>query len=418
VYLAKADGSNPHLLVSTRGIPRAASFSPDGSHIRFSIFSISRRQAQAQSLWEVRSDGFDLRQLFAGWHDPPAECCGRWTADGRYYIFESASGSENNLYALRESRGLFRKASPKPVQLTTGPLLYSNAVPTLDGKKLFVQGRQKRGEFVRYDGVAKQFVPFMGGISAIDLAFSRDGKWVTYSTILDHTLWRSRVDGSEPLQLTYPPWAALLPSWSPDGSQIAYVASQPGKTFKIFLTSAQGGSPEELLPENAPEFDPTWSPDGKRIAFGRFDRSIDIQMVDLKTRQTSALPGSQGLFSPRWSPDGRYLSAITVDSKRLMLYNFQRQEWSEWSADAGNVSYGGWSSDSGYFYYDNAYADNPTCRRIKLSEHHPEDLFSLSSLHRYEGVFGVWGGLAPDNSRLFVRDTSTQEIYALDVDLR
>src|ERR1700686_5258369 len=251
LYLAKADGGNPHLLVSTQGTPARASFSPDGSRIRFSIF----RQANTQSLWEVRSDGSDLHQLFAGWHNPPSECCGRWTADGRYYIFESASGSENNLYALRESTGFFRKASPKPVQLTTGPLLYSTAVPALDGKKLLVQGMQQRGELVRYDGVAKQFVPFMGGISATDLAFSRDGKWVTYSAVPDATLWRSRVDGSERLQLTYPPWTAALPSWSPDGSQIAYITAQPGKPFKIFLVSAQGGSPEELSRESIGEVD-------------------------------------------------------------------------------------------------------------------------------------------------------------------
>jgi eukaryotic-like serine/threonine-protein kinase len=236
LYLANADGSNPHLLVSTQGTPAGASFSPDGSRIRFSIF----RQANTQSLWEVRSDGSDLHQLFAGWHNPPSECCGRWTADGRYYIFESASGSENNLYALRESTGFFRKVSPKPVQLTTGPLLYSTAVPALDGKKLLVQGMQQRGELVRYDGVAKQFVPFLGGISATDLAFSRDGKWVTYIAVPDATLWRSRVDGSERLQLTYPPWTAALPSWSPDGSQIAYITAQPGKPFKIFLVSAPG----------------------------------------------------------------------------------------------------------------------------------------------------------------------------------
>ena len=416
LYLANADGSNPHLLVSTQGTPAGASFSPDGSRIRFSIF----RQANTQSLWEVRSDGSDLHQLFAGWHNPPSECCGRWTADGRYYIFESASGSEHNLYALRESTGFFRKVSPKPAQLTTGPLLYSTAVPALDGKKLLVQGMQQRGELVRYDGVAKQFVPFLGGISATDLAFSRDGKWVTYIAVPDATLWRSRVDGSERLQLTYPPWTAALPSWSPDGSQIAYITAQPGKPFKIFLVSAQGGSPEELLPQDASEVDATWSPDGKQLAFGRLSRvsgTHDIQLVDLKTRQTTSLPGSDGLFSPRWSPDGRYLSAIAVDSKRAMLYDFQGQKWSEWFTDADNVNYGSWSSDSRYFYYENVIADNPTGRRVKLGEHNPEDLFRLSSLRRYLGFWGYWGGLAPDNSRLFVRDTSTQEIYALDVDL-
>ncbi len=287
---------------------------------------------------------------------------------------------------------------------------------------MFVQGRQRRVELVRYDSTAKQFVPFLEGISASDLAFSRNGGWVTYSTIPDATLWRSRVDGSEALQLTYPPWTAALPSWSPDGSQIAYAAAQPGKPFKIFLVPAQGGSPEELLPTDAAEMDPTWSPDGKRLAFGRLGRATsvhDIQLVDVKTRQTSAVPGSDGLFSPRWSPDGRYLAAMTVDLKRIMLYDFQTQKWSGWFTDAGNLGYESWSSDSHYLYlyYDNLLADNPACRRVKLGEHHPEDLFSLTRLRRYNGNFGFWGGLAPDNSRVFVRDISTQEIYALDVEL-
>ena len=197
LHLANADGSNPHLLLSINGFPAGARFSSDGSRIRFSIFG----EANTQSLWEVGSDGSGLHQLFPGWHSQPAECCGRWTPDGRYYIFQSASGNEINLYALRESTSFFRKATPKPIQLTTGPLLYSTAVPALDGKKLFVEGVQQRGELVRYDSASKQFVPFLGGISATDLAFSRDGAWVTYSTAPEGTLWRSRVNGSEAFSL-------------------------------------------------------------------------------------------------------------------------------------------------------------------------------------------------------------------------
>jgi len=415
LYLAKADGSNPRLLVSMQSLPFAASFSPDGKRIRFSM-----TQANATSLWEVGSDGSGLHQLFTGWHNPPVECCGRWTADGRYYIFQSATGSENNLYAARESTGILRSSSPQPVQLTTGPLLYFNPVPSLDGKKLFVQGTQPRTEVVRYDGVAKQFVPFLGGISATDLAFSRDGKWVTYSTLPDATLWRSRVDGSERLQLTQSPWVISLPRWSPDGNQIAYMASRPGKPWKIFLVSAQGGSPEELLSQDTDEVDPAWSPDGKRMAFGRLSRvagTHNIQMVDLKTRQVSALPGSDGLFSPRFSPDGRYLTAITLDSKGIMLYDFQTEKWSEWATDPGGVNYGGWSSDGRYFYFDVSVGRNPACRRVKLGEHRVEELYSLKDLRRFFGTWGQWGGLAPDNSRLYTRDASTQEIYALDVDL-
>jgi hypothetical protein len=99
-----------------------------------------------------------------------------------------------------------------------------------------------------------------------------------------------------------------------------------------------------------------------------------------------------------------------------MLYDFGTQKWSEWLTEA-NVNYAYWSSDSRYMYYDNYAVENPLCWRIKVGSNRPENLFSLGELRRYNGIWGSWGGQAPDNSRLFVRDVSTQDIYALDVDL-
>jgi Tol biopolymer transport system component len=159
LYLANADGTASHRLVSVSGFPYAAGFSPDGSRVRFSI----QDQANTSSLWEVRTDGSNLHPLLAGWHSPPRECCGRWTHDGRYYIFESGISQGNDIFALPESTSIFRKASLTPTQLTTGPILYSSALPDINGRKLFVQGTQPRAELVRYDPTAKQFVPFLGG---------------------------------------------------------------------------------------------------------------------------------------------------------------------------------------------------------------------------------------------------------------
>ena len=71
----------------------------------------------------------------------------------------------------------------QPLQLTTGPLQFYHPLPSKDGKKLFVVGMQRRGELVRYDAKSGEFVPFLGGISAGDVEFSRDGQWVSTSAI-------------------------------------------------------------------------------------------------------------------------------------------------------------------------------------------------------------------------------------------
>ena len=134
-------------------------------------------------------------------------------------------------------------------QLTAGPMLFRTLTPSPDGKKLFVDGFQARGELIRYDAQRRGFVPFLSGISASDLRFSRDGKWVAYVSYPEGTLWRSRVDGSDRLQLTSPPFIAALPNWSPDGTQIAFEDLQTGLQ-KIFLISANGGVGHELLAEN------------------------------------------------------------------------------------------------------------------------------------------------------------------------
>jgi eukaryotic-like serine/threonine-protein kinase len=416
LYLAKADGTDSRLLVSLRGLPSNTRFSPDSSRVRFTL---NEPERTASSLWEVRMDGSNLRPLLPGWHNPPVECCGEWTLDGRYYVFVSGVTSSANLFVLPDRKGLFRSHSSTPVQLTTGPLLFYSAIPSSNGKRLFVQATQLRAQLVRYDPKSQQFVPYLSGISATDVAFSPDGQWVAYVTIPEGSLWRSRVDGTERLQLTYPPTQAVLPAWSPDGTRILFASFVIGKPWKAQSVSAQGGVPEDLLPEQGRGVDFNWSSDGSQIIFshGPSDSPLSIEVLDLKTRAVSTLPGSENLFSPRRSPDGRYLAALTRDSSTLMLYDFRTQKWSKWLTEPGNITYPTWSKDGSYMYFDNFLTDHPSARRAKRGATHSEELYSLSGLRQYHLTpSGTWSGFAPDNSRLYVQDLSVPEIYALDVD--
>jgi len=420
LYIAHHDGTAPRKLASLPGRANFLAVSPDGGRIRFTLGAPFSGNT---SLWEVRGDGTGAHALLPGWNDPARECCGSWTADGRYFFFLSTNSRGRNVWLLPERGGLLARRSHEPIALTTGPLNFSYVSAGWEASKLFVIATQPRGELVRYDARSHQFLPFLAGISAAELDFSRDGQWVTYVRYPENTLWRSRTDGSGRLQLTYPPTQTHLPRWSPDGKSIVFLATHENR-LKIFLISVEAGTPQEMFPERRrDEEDPTWSPDGTQIALGGLEdtlgksETLTVDIADMKTRQISSIPGSEGLFSPRWSPDGRYLAALSRDSLKVLFFDFKTHKWSEPIKEKANIGFPTWSQDSKYLYFDEI-GPEPTFRRIKVGASHSDSLFSLRGMTPFfSNAVGTWSGLAPDGSPLFTRDTSTQEIYALDLDL-
>ena len=408
INIMQSDGTGAHKLASAGGVPDSFGLSPDGRTIRF---------FRDNSLWEMSSSGSNLHTLLAGWHTSNYKCCGTWSSDGGYFVFNS--GPRSQLWALDEHHGLLRRPHGEPVQLTSSPIRWGAPVFSKDGKTIFASGVIPKGELVRLDSKSGQFLPFLGGISANLVVFSKDGQAVAYVSYPDGVLWRANKDGSERVQLSSPPLSPEWVSWSPDGTQIAFMSPTPQGRRETWIVSSQGGDPRRLLPEdNGAETDPSWSPDGRKITFGtnivgdEGDKNSAIRVLDLASHQVTTLPGSAGMFSPHWSPDGQFIIASPLDISKINLFDVKTQSWS--TIYNGTFAYAAWSSDSRFLYLLR-YASNPAVLKIPARGGNPEVVADLKGF-RYAGTFGIWFGLDPTDAPLLLRDVGTQDIYALTLE--
>jgi Tol biopolymer transport system component/DNA-binding winged helix-turn-helix (wHTH) protein len=278
IMMANKDGSEPHQLAKVSGLARCIRYSPDGQRIRFDLID---PKIDSTSIWEMNANGKGIHPLLPDWKESSFQRCGNWSPDGNYYYFLAGRGDAQAIWVMPERRSLFRRRAKGPSRLTSGPLRFNAPILSSDGKRLFVLGEDPRVELMRYDLQARRFDSYLPGLSAGPVDFSFDGKWVAYVAYPDMTLWRSRIDGSDKMQLTFPPMRAYEPRWSPDGSQIVFMDVRFDSPWKIYLLSSSGGSSEALLrahPDTGSsnsnydwEADPTWTPDGKSIIFGKVD---------------------------------------------------------------------------------------------------------------------------------------------------
>ena len=415
IFEADHDGSQPRKLATVGSQVSNLRLSPDGRKLRFDV---SDTRNGSSAIWELEPRGSNLHPLLPAWNIEPRECCGKWTPDGRYFLFQSVRDGRTNVWALPEKSSWWWRENA-PVQLTNGPLNFSSPAASSDGKRIFTVGAQPRGELIRYDSRSR-FVPYLGGISASDLAFSPDGQWIAYVSVPELQLWRSKIDGSARRQLTPDSITTGLPRWSPDGTQIVFMGETFRSGWRAYIISSDGTGLRELVASAEAGYDPNWSPDGKSVVLTLNDAGSPssvadgpgIVVLDLSSGQISPLPGAKQMFSPRWSPDGRHIAAITDDSQKLMLLERDTLEWQELVSLP--IGYPSWSRDGKYLYFDTTLTEDAALFRVRISDRKLERLVGLSGMHRLWGHLGSWTGLTPDDSPLLLRDVSSQEIYAID----
>ena len=198
-------GRAPRKLASVPGRAFAIRYKPDRSCLRFTVLDSS---AHTTSLWELSPDGKQLRSLLPKWHNPPAECCGTWTADGSRYVFHSTQNGNSDLWELQE-KSRFLPGKADPVQITAGPLSYQLSVPSADGRRIFTIGAQISSRLLMLEPTSGRPMPWFADINVRHFAFARNGQFMAWTSASDGSLWRSKLDGSQRLRLTSPPAQTL-----------------------------------------------------------------------------------------------------------------------------------------------------------------------------------------------------------------
>ena len=118
-------------------------------------------------------------------------------------------------------------------------------------------------------------------------------------------LWLMDSDGSDSTRLTASDNDEVMPSWSPDGTQVAFASAVNQESPSDICVINSDGSGLKNLTQTADvaELAPSWSPDGEQIVYGLWTDGADrIHIIDSDGGESRMLAGN-GQW-PSWSPDG------------------------------------------------------------------------------------------------------------------
>jgi Tol biopolymer transport system component len=344
VYRIGADGENlTKIWESPTGVDDLA-FSPDGRQLSVTVDTFPPTTGR---LWRLSADGQNAQPLRFDWPADAGQYAGQWTPDGRHFLFSSNREGRPNIYELVAPHWFEFWKKPAAVRITGNQISILASAPSRDSRGLFVLSKMDEGAMRAYDPLLKKLAPLLEDVSMLGFVISPDRQWMAYTEYPSRSLWKSRLDGSEKLQLTSNSYS-VMEQWSPDSKWLVY-----SDWKHLFLVSSDGGAPQKLTPDGNTPIAPTWSPDGKTIEFSYFpvpDKVPRIEVIDLATRQISALPRGEGYYYPSWSPGGRYLVAMAENPARMALYSTATKTWKDLHAFPEQWGFWSWATDSNSLY--------------------------------------------------------------------
>ena len=185
----------------------------------------------------------------------------------------------------------------------------------------------------------------------------------------DYQIYTSDPLGKNAKQLTNSAGRNIEPSFSPDGTLIAFASSRDDENgLKLFLMNSDGTNQKVLIDHPGYALSPKWSPDGKMLIFyANWDGHFQLYTADIATgNYTPFLSTANVDYLPSWSPNGREVAFTSQrgSSEQIYILNQDKSEtaissgpeWAwraYWSPDGTKIAYFKWTSSHGdIFVFD------------------------------------------------------------------
>jgi serine/threonine-protein kinase len=334
IYLISASGGEPTRLTTTDDLAHSFHWSPDGARIayvngavNFSMMEEQFGNTENSSLRVVTISNGEVESLTSGdWLDVSP----LWTPDGRELLFVSNRGGGRDVYRLL----LGRRGRPvgRPERLTSGLSAHSISL-SRDGKLLAAASYTPRANLwsvdIPHDRVVSsaEAVRVTSGNEKIEkVVVSPDGQWLAFDSDRAGSadVWKVRLGGGDPEQVTRGPANEFVNAWSPEGQEIFFHTIRGTTHRDIMVAGADGTQIDTVLATPDEEQHASVSPDGNSLAYsgGPPGERYDVYSISRPTRgapwtQPRRLT-SRGGIDPKWSPDGRVIAYTNQGEVRLV----------------------------------------------------------------------------------------------------
>ncbi len=235
-------------------------------------------------------------------------------------------------------------------------------------------------------------------------------------------VWSMRADGTHVRRLTSAPPMEFDPTWSPDGSRIAY-RHQTGDdgTTEIFVMDADGSDQRNLTRNDVADWGPAWSPDGSSIAFNSATGTAGFGLLGYTVSPSGSRPhrlSRHYIEYPAWSPDGSRIAFMAQEpgatgsnpDYNIFAMNADGSDIRRLTRTPGEDGWPAWSPDGSQIVFSSArddfsISDAPDCRTT--GDIGPwEDVWIMnadgSDQRRVTSEFGQFFAWSPDGSAILV----------------